>query len=602
MNASLASLRDHGIAVRNGSCRSFKTWRDAATGRDYVYCGILSTTSLVVQVDVATGRCRSFPMAPPSGGPFGMEITLEGHVLVTSTCGRLCRIDPKTGRSWIVANTGKWLWRIERGADGKYYLASSPDCRLFRYDATTDKLEDLGSLSKTQMYLRRLACGDDGYVYCSIGCTASQIVAYHIATGRTKALLPQSDVGPYFLDEFGHARDGRIYAHTNRGRCYRFAHGAAFPVQEPGPVRRLSGSWQWLPDGRAVTRVDPDAVRVGDTIIPYTYRTGGANIFHLAEGPDQTVYASTIMPLFLLRYTPKKNKLESLGRGGPDNGEAYSIGHTGGKLYYANYSIGNLMGYDPAQPWHKDPPGAMQWRTNPKLLGYLGKGNCRPRAMSIDCQQRVWVGGQPEYGYRHGGLACYDIRRKQIRIFEKLIPDQSIDSLAADATGDVLYGGTNVVRGGGLAPSTKEAQLFAWGTRKQKVLWKIVPIPGMKGINNLLFRAGKLYGTSGFNFFCYDLPRRTMDYVVPAVTGVREQSMTFGADGNIYGITWMTLFRWRPATGQIEELYRCLGADAKPFGGSLFHRGAVIIDDRYYFSCGPKLMSLPLPLEQAHAL
>ena len=94
-----------------------------------------------------------------------------------------------------------------------------------------------------------------------------------------------------------------------------------------------------------------------------------------------------------------------------------------------------------------------------------------------------------------------------------------------------------------------------------------------------------------------------MDYVVsPEISGAREQSMCLGPDGNIYGITWMVLFRWQPETGQVAELYRCLGEDAKPFGGSLFHRGAVIIDDRYYFSCGPKLMSLPLPLEQAHAL
>ena len=57
----------------------------------------------------------------------------------------------------------------------------------------------------------------------------------------------------------------------------------------------------------------------------------------------------------------------------------------------------------------------------------------------------------------------------------------------------------------------------------------------------------------------------------------------------------MVLFRWRPETGKIEELYRCLGEDAKPFGGSLFHRGAVIINGRIYFSCGPRVMSLRLP-------
>src|SRR5579862_4336969 len=105
-------LQDHGIAVYNGACRAMTTWRDAETGRDYVYGAILSTTSLVVQIDVASGESKSFYLPPPAGGPFGMTMTLEGHVLVTSAGGELCRIDPKTGRSWITAKTGKWLWTV----------------------------------------------------------------------------------------------------------------------------------------------------------------------------------------------------------------------------------------------------------------------------------------------------------------------------------------------------------------------------------------------------------------------------------------------------------------------------------------------------------
>lgn len=592
-------LRDHGIAVHNGSCLSMKPWRDAASGRDYIYCGIISTTSLVVQVDVQAGRSRSFYLPAGCEGPWGMSFALDGHVLVTSCGGQLCRIDPQTGKSWVAANTGKWLWTIDRGADGKFYLGSSSDCRLFRYDSVTDKLEDLGSLSPDQMYLRKIVCGNDGYVYCSIGCTASQIVAYHIASGRFTALLPKQEAQPYFLDIFGRGRDGQIYVHTQRGNNYRMAHGEAFRVEKSRYDETLLwGYFESLPDGRVITRVDPDALRVGDKTISYEYKTGGANIFHLAEGPGKAVYGSTIMPLYLLRYTPKTDKLENLGRGAPDNGEAYSFGHCDGKLYYGNYSLGNLMCYDPAKPWHKDQPGKMRWKTNPKLIGHLGRGNCRPRAMCIDNQKRVWVGGVPEYGYRHGGLACFDIRRKKLAVFDKIIPDQSIDALAADDDGEILYGGSNIGRGGGLTVIANEAYLFAWDTRRKKLLWKLTPIPGMKGVSNLLFRNGKLYGTSAFKFFCFDPAKKAMEYVIDStISGPREHSVCFGADGNFYGITWMVMFRWHPQTGQIDELYRVMGDDAKSFaGGSLFHRGAIIINGRYYFSCGPKVMSLPVQM------
>ncbi|MCG3146668.1 MAG: hypothetical protein PCFJNLEI_00102 [Verrucomicrobiae bacterium] len=578
-----------------------KPWRDPATGRDYVYVGIISTTSLVVQIDVATGRSRSFYLPPPCEGPRGMALTLDGDLLVTSTSGHLCRINPQTGKVWVTATAGKWLWTIDRGMDGKFYLGASPDSQLYRYDATSEQLEDLGSLGFGQAYLRRLVGGDDGYVYCSLGSSASQIAAYHIATGRITGLLPKSEIRPYFLDVFGRADDGQIYVVTNRNHAFRIAHGALFPAGDPEEVKqrlRLHSYWvgcHALPDGRPVRPLDPDAIRVGDKIIRYKYKTGGANIFHLAEGPHQTVYGSTIMPLYLLRYTPKTKRLENLGRGAPDNGEAYSFGHCDGKLYYANYPSGNLMVYDPAKPLHNDPPGEMKWKTNPIWLGNLGIGNCRPRALCIDARKRIWVGGVPEYGYRHGGLACYDIRRKKLSIFDKIIPDQSIDALAA--TDDVLYGGTNIGRGGGMEVVAKESFLFAWDTRAHTVRWKLKLFPGMRSMSNLLYRDGKLYGTSGFKFFCFDPQKRALDYLIDsAISGPREHSLCFGPDGNLYGITWMVLFRWRPATGQIEELYRCKGADAKAYpGGSLFHRGAIIIGGRYYFSCGPKIMSLPLP-------
>jgi hypothetical protein len=90
-----------------------------------------------------------------------------------------------------------------------------------------------------------------------------------------------------------------------------------------------------------------------------------------------------------------------------------------------------------------------------------------------------------------------------------------------------------------------------------------------------------------------------MNYVLPSrISGVREQSLCIGPDGNLYGITWIALFRWRPETGKIEVLFRCSPRESKRYpGGSLFHRGAVILGDRFYFSCGPHVMSLRIPLE-----
>lgn len=602
-------LRNHGIAVHNGSCLSLRAWRDAENGRDYIYAGITSTSSLVVQVDVATGRCRQFRLPEPCGGPWGIDFTLEGHLLVTSVSGHLARIDPRNGKTWITANPGQWLWHVDRGMDGKYYLASSPECRLFRYDAVTEGLEDLGPMHDTEKYLRVALDGNDGYIYCSVGCTAAQIVAYHIASGRKTNLLPKAEQTPDFHG-MGHGADGKLYVRTTRGTVYRLAHGQAFPITDADEVRRhLDGYYRGyrerLPDGRSVSYVDPDAIRIGEgadaTILPLRYTTDGANIFHLAEGPHDTVVASTIMPLFLLRYTPATDLLENLGRGGIDNGEAYSFGHCDGKLYYACYSYGNLMRYDPAKPWHTDPPGAMRWEDNPRLLTNLGRGHNRPRAMFVDSRKRVWIGSIPEYGRDNGGLGVYDTLAETYHNNPVVIPHQSILALTADDAGDVIYGATSIGGGSGTDPKTTEAHLFAWDAAKQKLRWKQAPLPGVTGILNLLYRDGKLYGSTGSDYatFRFDIASRTMDYVISSdISAVREQSMCWGPDGNIYGITWVSFFRWRPETGKIEVLYRSAGArNQRSPGGSLFHRGAVIIGDRFYFSCGPRVMSLKVPLE-----
>ncbi|MFZ4397152.1 MAG: hypothetical protein ACOYOU_16175, partial [Kiritimatiellia bacterium] len=461
-------LRDHGVAVYNGCCRSLKVWREPATGRDYIYGGIFTTPSLIVQLDVATGRCRHFRMPKGCYGPWGLECTMEGHILATSCNGHLCRLDPRTGKVRVAARLGQWIWDIARCADGKFYLATSPEARLFRYDAVTEKLEDLGRLDPNTKFLRNVADGGDGYVYGTLGIETTQVVAYHIATGHTTPLLPKSECGPNFPGLI-RSVTGQLYARAVTGNLYRLSHGAAFPDKQ---LKKLEGAPLRLPDGREVRILDPETICVGSgknaRHFPLKYQGDGTSIFHLAAGPDQTVYASTIMPLYILRYTPATRKLENLGRGAPDNGEAYSFGHCDGKLYYACYSYGNLMCYDPARPWHKDPPGMMKWQDNPRVITQLGKGHNRPRAMVIDSQKRIWIAGNPEYGARHGGLGCYDTVRNKYVNQPVVIPDQSLWALAHDPSGEIIYGGTTIGRGSGMDPVTKEAYLIAWDVRQRK--------------------------------------------------------------------------------------------------------------------------------------
>lgn len=608
-NSNLASdLRDHGIPVFNGSPQSLTTTRDPINGKDYIHVGLNAAPTVIVQIDAKTGKYRQFTLPQGCSGPWGQAYTLDGDLLVTATDGQITRINPRTGKVWNVGHTRQWIWTIARGPDNKFYLGTTNVAGFWRFDAQTNKLEELHRFQDLDKMLRVVICQPDGYAYLSIGCTTSHIVAWHIATGTWKSILPKHEAGPDFHG-MGCGEDGLVYVHSIHGNLYRLSHGQAFLQPKPDvkilPHGNRAGLFApvRLADGRIVTRLDPDAIQIGQgdeaKIIKYKYTTSGAGLFHLAAGPKNTVVASSIMPLYLARFTPRSNKLENLGRAAPDNGEIYSFGVCCDKLYYANYSYGTLMVYDPSKPWHKDAPGQMQWKDNPKLISYLGPGHCRPRAMTVDSQQRVWVGSQPEYGRRNGGLFCHDTKTGKNHNNPVVIKDRSVQCLAADETRDVIYGGTDTTRGSGVDRAKGDAQLFAWDGAKQKMLWQQVAIPGCNGVMNLLCRDGKLYGSSRvkFTFFRFDIAARKMDYVIESkIDAVREISMTFGPDGNIYGITYTTLFRWNPQTGEIVSLWTTLEEELKNYsGGSLFHRGAVIIDGRYYFSCGPRIMSLKLP-------
>ncbi|MEI8063293.1 MAG: hypothetical protein WCH84_04425, partial [Verrucomicrobiota bacterium] len=434
--------------------------RHPRTGQEFIYLAYNTASSaLVVQVDPVSGACRQFDAEPNCWSPWGMLATPDGRILVTSANGHISVLDVVAGTFRVAAKAPTWLWRITRGSDGKYYLSGRAPHQFLRFDLATAQVESLGNVAPTQGSAGSVVGSRDGFIYIATGYTAPQVFAYEIANGKLTATLPPAEEQAIPHQSVVLAQDGELYACCNSGNNYHLAAGRAQRTTRPIHTGLR------LADGTPVSYRDPDTLQIGQRLFPINYTMAGAAIFHLATGPRQAVYGSTIMPLYLFRYDPRRKQAECLGRGAQDNGEAYSFGHVDGKLYYATYPSAHLMRYDPAQLWE---PGqrvvtnneysgtgelAVKWDKNPRLLTALGEGHCRPQAMFVDGQKRVWVGSHPEYGCRNGGLACYDTVTGQHRNNPVVIPDQSIVALTTDDAGDIVYGGTDIVRGSGVEPN-----------------------------------------------------------------------------------------------------------------------------------------------------
>ena len=599
-------LRDHGVPVTRGLALSLKVCPATTTG-ERIYVGINAEPFVLVSIDPVSGRCQQY-FAEAGGGPWGMALAPDGRVVLTTVAGHVCVFDPARPEAGVkvVAKVEDWFWTIAHAGGGVFFIGGNPNCTLYQFTLSSGELELLSRVDATQTSLRTIVIGSDGYLYGSIGCTAAQVVARRLSDGVSAMILPEVEATNGF-HTLGHGRDGAVYVRCTTGHLYRLQDAIAQRIELaefPGFVTEN------LASGDAVAYTDPDMLRIGEgdraRQIHIEYQTRGAPIFHIAPGPDSTgrpvLYGSSIMPLYLFRYDPATGESATLGRGAPETGEIYSFGERDGKLYYATYGgEGSFLVYDPAQPWQPG-KGFHDWHHNPRVISVLGEGHCRPRAMCIDNRNRVWVGSYAEYGKHNGGLFRFDIDTGRIENNPVVVRNQSICSLTDDPAGRMVFGGTDTTPGSGAAVIEKEAKVFAWDADARRVSWEIVPVEGETGITNLIHHKGLLYGTTRPKgaYFIVDPAQSKVIRLIPSpMSDASEQSMGLASDGNFYGTTWPSLFRWRPGVdGAVETLCVVWGDEAKRYGGAIFRGGGAVIGDRIYFRCGVRLLSMRLPLER----
>jgi hypothetical protein len=587
--AQQPGFRTHGRFTGIGQCLNSLIGPGPEPGSQRLYASHIygGKTLDIVAVDPLTGKTDVFP-SPLAGevGAWALALSADGQVyagtLPTAHVFHLDWQQRKLVDMGRPSQTEAYIWQLALGADKKLYGCTYPEAKLVRFDPATGKSEDLGRMDPHELYGNFVAADDKGFVYVGIGMEKKHLVAYEIATGKYRDILPAA-FGGSGTTRVDRGEDGVVYGRSGEQR-FRLDGWNVIPiktdeVRPPAPLRLADGRTVAY-TGHTVSVTDPKTGKVETCKTDYVGKS--QSYFRVGLGPDGGIYATTAMPIHFVRADPDSDHWEELGQ--PGGGEIYSFLTWKDVLVLAAYSAdAPIMIYHPGKPWAPDakPSG------NPWLVRYAeSNSGWRPMAMIAGPGDKIYIGAVSGYGLLGGPLCVLDPATGKVDQYMHLIKDQSVVALAALPDG-LIIGGTTIEGGGGSHTTQPEAKLFLWDPAKREKLFETVPVPGARSIEALAVgKDGLVCGFAGATFFVFDAKeRKVLSHAPHDLGNVIFNSVLPGPDGELYGLSSKGIFKIASSPVVPKMLAAYPGAE-----GGFAIRGREI-----FFTAGPEIISYTLP-------
>jgi hypothetical protein len=378
--ATPLAVRDLGIPVKGVSWTRLHPGK-TADGRASLLISMGQNHGglFVLDVDLATGRCRQFAAADGvrSTFPTAAYRSLRTGILYLGSAwdGHLHRFDanhPERGIEDLgrVDEAGTFGLGITETPDGAIWIGSYPGARLTKFDPATGQFTRHGRKDATDEYLYPLG-GDDGSLAAIVKGRASAPAAHRSRHWRPPRSRPH---------RHGSVRQNPIPETLQRHRppalsrlaCRRFRIDGLLltPVDElPAPLPGVHATYKHnyqapaeMPGGWTAHFLDDSVNGVGtprnlllthrDPLVPsrrlhLDWVGGGSNLHVMELGPDGHLYGSSYMPNRLFRASLDGATVEDLGEHTFAGGEAYSLATLDGKIYLASYPEARLSVFDP---------------------------------------------------------------------------------------------------------------------------------------------------------------------------------------------------------------------------------------------------------------
>ncbi|MEH7253146.1 WD40 repeat domain-containing protein [Neobacillus niacini] len=604
-NAEDNNVREIGTVLNSVSVPA-ADYGKGPSGQDWIYAVANGSPAVFNVLDAKTGeRVDSFPLEGASGA-WGVTVDPMGNVYIgTNSKASLFRYVPGAEH---VENLGNpipgesFIWRLKSDEDGRIYGGTFPSGKVFQYDPETNEFRDYGQIMEGQQYARSLAVYKDK-LYVGLGTNGANLVEVDIHTGeKVEIPLPEKyakGTNVYDIDVIRNKMFARVTGSSNTILVFDLKtkkivdeiDGAnGLDVSEPGP-----GNLVYFIKNEELYSYDLNSLKLTPTGFNnlFSARDFGWTKFENSQYPGKTL-VSIAWDGKIRHYNPitgnqqivqgqlsgQPVSIQSLTQG--PNGNIFVGGYLSGGLAEFNYvtnqvtenkGLGQIegmithqnrlyMGIYPGGFLHSyDPKQSYEMGVNPvQHFSLKSEGQDRPFALE-SAGNLLAIGTVPDYGQLGGALTIFDPATNKYTLQRNIVEKQSVISLAYQD--GLLYGGTSVWGGLGIAPTEDEAKLFIYNMETGEKEFETIPVPGEKAISALTFdKEGNLWGLTSGILFKYNTETNQV-VATKELYSVNWDSighlwrggfLEFDEDGYLYGQAHGELFRINPDTLDQEVL------------------------------------------------
>jgi len=483
-----------------------------------------------------------------------------------------------------------YIWNLAMGGDGRIYGGTYGGGKLGAFDLNTYTVEDCGAPAPPNLYLRYVSPTPDGRILCSFGTEKPTVLLYDPATKRFEPLpktlegasagvvwngyflagarafkgrsfevvdppfpTPPAEKGAWGVDDYLTTEDTVFLRQGNA--IYRYTKGdkelTLIAEIDLRGGRLLAGSRSGAVLG--VRGQDYFVIRPGDKDLrlkPIPAESGARPTLFLKADERGRVWGGPTFGQTLFYIDTRANKTVNTATVCDAGGEVYDVTFRGGTVYAASYSGGDLIRYDPDQPWD-------QWNgKNPKTIASLGaRGYIRPTGgILVGPDGKLYSGWMARYGTYGGAIAITDPDAGATELIENPLGEQAVDGLAVDAR--FAYVGTSLAANG-LPNKQGEAAKFGMVELASREVTFVQDFPGVGGIGNVVYDANtkRVALTVAGQIRRFDpAAKQFIPCLVDAAPRVTSSSLAAPGDGKVYYGREKSLMALDMQSGQAEHI------------------------------------------------